>query len=221
MIASGGYQGPAALSAMPRDMAQLSTRVAGGGLTVAVLAIIASIFNVEGGYVNNPRDPGGATNHGITEQVARAHGYKGAMKDLPKELARQIYFEDYIRAPGFDRLIELSAPVGEEAVDSGVNTGPAQPSRWLQIALNSLTRQGRDDAELKVDGQAGTKTMAAYTALQELRGKVETCRMIIKLMDAQQAAHYLRLTEGNSTYETFMPGWIINRIGNVPLEKCA
>lgn len=202
-------------------MAQLSTRVAGGGLTVAVLAIIASIFNVEGGYVNDPRDPGGATNHGVTEKVARAHGYTGPMENLPQDFARQIYFDDYIKAPGFDRLIELSGPVGEEAVDSGVNTGPAQPSRWLQIALNSLNRQGRDYPELKVDGQAGAKTRAAFAALQKLRGKAEACRMVIKLMDAQQAAHYLRLTEGNSTFETFMPGWIINRIGNVPLEKCA
>ncbi|WP_370171278.1 glycoside hydrolase family 108 protein [Sphingobium abikonense] len=202
-------------------MAQLSTRVAGGGLTVAVLAIIASIFNVEGGYVNNPRDPGGATNHGVTEKVARAHGYAGPMASLPKDVARQIYFDDYVKAPGFDRLIELSEPVGEEAVDSGVNAGPAQPSRWLQIALNSLNRQGRDYPELKVDGRAGAKTMAAFAALQKLRGRPEACRMVLKLMDAQQAAHYLRLTEGNSTFETFMPGWITNRIGNVPLEKCA
>ncbi|PHP19509.1 hypothetical protein CG471_11660 [Sphingobium sp. IP1] len=201
-------------------MAQLSTRLVGGGLTAAVLAIIASILNVEGGYVNNPADPGGATNHGITERVAREHGYKGAMKDLPKEFAQSVVFVDYVQAPGFDKLIELSAPVGEEAVDSGVNTGPAQPSRWLQIALNSLNRQGKDYPELVVDGKAGAKTMAAYASLQKLRGKPEACRMLIKLMDAQQASYYLKLTDGNGSLETFMPGWVINRIGNVPLERC-
>lgn len=201
-------------------MAQLSTRISAGALTAAVLAIIASIFSVEGGYVNNPADPGGATNHGITEKVARAHGYKGAMKDLPKQFAQSIYFVDYIQAPGFDKLIMLSEPVGEEAVDSGVNAGPAQPSRWLQIALNSLNRQGRDYPDLIVDGKAGAKTMAAYTSLQKLRGNAEACRMLIKLMDAQQASYYLSLTQSNTNLETFMPGWVINRIGNVPLERC-
>jgi len=202
-------------------MAQLSTRIAGSGLTAVVIAVIAAIFQVEGGYVNDPRDPGGATNHGITEQVARAHGYKGKMQDLSKGQARQIYFEDYIRKPGFDRLIELSPAVGKEAIDSGVNAGPAHPARWLQVALNSLNRQGRDYPELTVDGQAGLKTMAAYASLQKLRGGAEACRLIVKLLDAQQASYYLRLTEGNSTYESFMPGWTINRIGNVGLKECS
>ena len=40
----------------------------------AVLAIVAGVFAVEGGYVNNPADPGGETNHGVTVAVAREHG---------------------------------------------------------------------------------------------------------------------------------------------------
>jgi len=191
------------------------------GASAAALAIIAAIFHVEGGYVNNPNDPGGPTHHGVTQAVAREHGYQGDMRDFPKELAQQVFFEDYILKPGFDQLIALSPAVGEEAVDSGVNAGPAQPSKWLQIALNSLNRRGRDYPDVTVDGRAGPATMAAYASLQRVRGRAEACRMIVKLMDAQQAGHYLRLAGDNSTYETFMPGWTINRIGNVPLEKCA
>ena len=59
-------------------------------------AIIVAVFAVEGGYVNNPKDPGGATNHGITEQVARQHDYKGDMRDLTREVAESIYYADYI-----------------------------------------------------------------------------------------------------------------------------
>ena len=49
-----------------------------------VLAIIGTVFALEGGYSDNPADPGGKTNHGVTEQVARANGYQGDMKALPK-----------------------------------------------------------------------------------------------------------------------------------------
>lgn len=39
--------------------------------------VIDGILSLEGGYVNNPADRGGATNWGITEATARAFGYKG------------------------------------------------------------------------------------------------------------------------------------------------
>mgnify|MGYP002715655281 FL=1 len=49
----------------------------------------------EGGYSNNPRDPGGETMWGITSQVARKHGYMGPMRDLPlteaKRIAKQLH----------------------------------------------------------------------------------------------------------------------------------
>jgi lysozyme family protein len=192
-----------------------------GGISAAAIGIIASVFGVEGGYVNNPHDPGGPTNHGITQKVAREKGYTGDMRQFPKEWAQRIVYDGYIVKPGFDRLIEHSPAAAEEAIDSGVNAGPAQPSRWLQIALNSLNRQGKDYPELKVDGRVGPATIAAYAGLEKVRGRAEACRLVVKLLDAQQANHYLQLTAGNSTFETFMPGWTINRLGNVPLEKCA
>ncbi|SEI67850.1 Predicted Peptidoglycan domain-containing protein [Sphingobium sp. AP50] len=189
--------------------------------SAAALAIVASVFNVEGGYVNNPADPGGATNHGVTQAVARADGFTGDMRDFPKEWAQKIVYEGYIVKPGFLPLVDLSPAAAEELIDSGVNAGPTKPSIWLQTALNSLNRQGKDWPELTVDGQVGAKTIAAYASLQKLRGRAEACRMIVKLLDAQQAAHYLNLAKNNSNFETFMPGWTINRLGNVPLEKCA
>jgi lysozyme family protein len=186
------------------------------GISGVAAVIIAAVFAVEGGYVNDPKDPGGETNHGITQAVAVQHGYTGPMKSLSQELATSIYFEDYIRKPGFEPFLKLSPAVAQELVDSAVNTGPARPSLWLQKALNSLNRGGRDFPSTYVDGKVGPGTIQAYQALQRLRGRVQACELVVKLLDAQQAVYYMSLT-GLNQYTT---GWVSNRIGNVPLERC-
>ena len=114
----------------------------GAGLSSAVLVILASVFALEEGYVNHPNDPGGETNHGITVAVARKHGYYGPMISLPKEMAADIYYKDYIDKPGYLPLIQLSPALGEEVVDSGVNAGPGRSSLCFQKSLNALNRGG-------------------------------------------------------------------------------
>ena len=54
-------------------------------------ALIDGLIEREGGYVNHPADKGGPTCFGITEAVARAHGYAGAMRNLPRMEAAAIY----------------------------------------------------------------------------------------------------------------------------------
>lgn len=194
-----------------------STKVVGGtGLGVAGL-IIAAVFNTEGGYSNNPKDPGGATNHGITEQVARANGYTGDMRNLSKELAASIYYESYIVKPGFGPLLEIQPAVAEKLTDIGVNAGPGRASRWFQTSLNALNRGGKDYPDIAVDGNVGPGTIRAYQSLSLVRGKVKACQLMIKTLDGQQTMHYLSLTN----LEDFTVGWVDHRIGNVPLSKCA
>ncbi|MEG1325710.1 MAG: glycosyl hydrolase 108 family protein, partial [Janthinobacterium sp.] len=55
-----------------------------------IASVINAILRAEGGYVNDPLDAGGETNFGITVAVARANGYKGAMRDMPEAVARAI-----------------------------------------------------------------------------------------------------------------------------------
>lgn len=57
--------------------------------------IIDGIIALEGGYVFNPKDKGGATHWGITEATARAHGYAGDMRNLTHAEAYAILEEDY------------------------------------------------------------------------------------------------------------------------------
>ncbi len=94
----------------------------------AVIHILAA----EGGYSNNPKDPGGETKYGITQRTARAHGYKGAMRELPLSVAQAIYRESYWDACRCD---ELPPAIRLAVFDAAVNSGPAQSILWLQRCL--------------------------------------------------------------------------------------
>ena len=191
-----------------------------GGVSAVSAAIIAAIFAVEGDYSNNKNDPGGKTKYGVTEAVARKHGYEGDMKVLPKETAYKIYEKDYIEAPGFNLFLEVSPAVAEELVDSGVNVGPGRPSIWLQNSLNLLSKQGTSYPLIPVDGSVGPRTLEAYKNLERTRGKVTACQLVIKSLDGQQTQYYLDISKSNPKLQEFTAGWLTHRIGNVPLSRC-
>lgn len=86
----------------------------------------------EGGYVDHPSDPGGATRWGVTERVARATGYAGHMRDFPVELAKAIYRRDYWDAVKAEQLPET---LRYAVFDAAVNSGVKQAAKWLQRAL--------------------------------------------------------------------------------------
>lgn len=184
-----------------------------------IIAVVGGVVATEGGYVNDPNDAGGATNHGITEQVAREHGFTGPMQSLPKGMAQDIYIATYIKAPKFDRVLALSPAVGTKLVDIGVNAGPGRAGQWFQQSLNDLSRGARDYAPVSVDGSIGPRTLAAYRALEQRRGKVKACELTIKLLDGYQTAHYTRLAQGHAN-ASFLVGWVDHRIGNVPGSRC-
>jgi lysozyme family protein len=106
----------------------------------------------EGGYVEHPSDPGGATCWGVTVSVARANGYKGHMRDLPVDLAKRIYRREYWDAVRAD---ELPPALRYPVFDATVNSGAPQAIKWLQRAI------GADD-----DGVMGGKTLAMARAAQ-------------------------------------------------------
>ena len=179
------------------------------GVTGIIGAIVLAVFTMEGGFVDHPSDPGGATMYGITEKVARANGYTGSMKDLPKELASEIYTREYIYKPGFDKIIALSPAIGHELVDAGVNIGTTTEIKFFQRALNSLN--GGKTPDIKEDGVMGPSTISAVVQLQKRLGEHKACVLLLRLLDAQQAVHYMELKR----LRVFTVGWIDHRIGNV------
>lgn len=168
---------------------------------------IGDVLRREGGYVNDPLDRGGETNFGITIATARANGYTGAIVDLPRKLATDIYWRKYIVAPGFDKVGAVSMPIAAELVDTGVNMGPAVAAKFLQRTLNVLNNQARDYPDIGVDGDIGRATIGALRAFIAKRGALGELRML-KALDALQGNRYIELAEGRATNEKYMFGWL-------------
>lgn len=174
-------------------------------------AMIETLVGKEGGYSNHPSDTGGETMWGITVAVARANGYRGPMRSMPRDTAKDIYRRKYFVLPGFDRVAEQSAAVAEELFDTGVNMGPSVASTFLQRLLNGLNRQGKDYADIGVDGDIGPATLRALKAYLGKRGK-DGEKVLLKGLNALQGARYVALAEGRSANEEFLHGWLLNRL---------
>ena len=172
--------------------------------------IIADIISKEKGYVDHPSDRGGPTNYGITEAVARANGFTGDMKDLPKTTAEAIYSKRYIEGPKFNLVVEISPIIGFELIDTGVNMGPAVASIFFQRLLNAFNAQGSKYPDLFVDGNIGQVSLAALRIFINWR-KEEGEAVFIKALNAVQGNKYLEIAEKNESQEDFFYGWIKNR----------
>lgn len=189
-------------------------------------ALIEELVEREGGYVHQPADKGGATCFGITEAVARAHGYAGPMRLLPREEAMTIYKRLYWLRPRFDEIAKRSARLAAELFDTGVNMGPAVAATFLQRALTALNRGGKDYLDLTPDGRIGPMTLHALDAFLAVRGSSSAVGLdggeqqrpggetvLLRALDALQGERYLRLAERRPANEAFLYGWLANRIG--------
>ena len=175
--------------------------------------LIEELIEREGGYVNHPADKGGPTRFGITEAVARAHGFRGPMADLPREEAEAIYRRLYWLRPGFDQVAKRTQRVAAELFDTGANMGPAVAATFLQRALTALNRGGKDYPDLVPDGRVGPATIAALDAFLGARGKSGGETVLLRSLEALQGERYLRLAEKRPANEAFLYGWLANRIG--------
>jgi lysozyme family protein len=140
-----------------------------------------TLLTHEGGFSNDARDPGGATRYGITEAVARRAGYRGAMSELPLDLAQRIYKAEYWDAIRAD---ELPATLRYPTFDTAVNSGVGQAVKWLQRA-----------AGCKDDGAIGPVTLAAVAQL-------DASALRMRMLSAR-----LRLMASLPSWPAFSRGW--------------
>ena len=175
--------------------------------------LVDGLIEREGGYVDHPTDKGGPTCFGITQAVARAHGYAGPMRQMPRQEAEAIYRRLYWLRPRLDEIATRSAAVAAELFDTGVNMGPAVAITFLQRALTALNRNAGDYPDLVPDGRIGAVTLAALDRFLGIRGKRNGEVVLLRALEALQGERYLRLAERRPANEAFLYGWLANRIG--------
>lgn len=149
-----------------------------------------TLMDNEGGYSNNPKDPGGETMYGITERVARRHGYTGNMQDLPLDLAKSIAKAEYWNPYQCDQMPPL---VAFHVMDAAYNGG--KPAQWLQQAVG-----------VSADGVIGAKTIKAVRSMDS--------NVIIRRFDGYR----LRYLASLKIWPDFGRGWA-NRIASNLLRE--
>ena len=132
----------------------------------SVTDIAREIVAREGGYVNDPDDPGGATNFGVTIGTMRSLGLDLTgdgkvdaidVRALTRSQAEQIFVEHYFRKP---RLAELPDPVQASVFDMYVNAG----ANAVKILQKLVSRMG---FPATADGVIGPRTIAAVADAAE------------------------------------------------------
>jgi lysozyme family protein len=146
---------------------------------------LVPLLKHEGGYVDHPRDPGGATNMGITIGTLRAWRGKPVTKmdvmNLSKSEASAIYRKQYWDAVRGD---DLPSGLDYAVFDYTVNSGAGRAVRDLQRVLG-----------VTVDGQMGAITLDAIR-------KRNTRELITLYMDRR-----LSFLRNLRTWSTFGRGW--------------
>ena len=147
---------------------------------------LAFVLAAEGGYVDDPMDPGGATNLGITLEALSQwrHGAvtKDDVKNLGRDEAAAIYRTNYWNA---SRCPDLHAGLDLMVFDASVNTGNGRSARFLQTALG-----------VAVDGSIGPLTLAAVNS--------KPAAGVIDDLARLRSAFYRSLP----AYDRFGAGWI-------------
>ncbi|NNC47751.1 MAG: hypothetical protein HKO13_04875 [Sphingomonas sp.] len=177
--------------------------------------LIEAVIEREGGFVDHPDDRGGPTRFGITRTVARQHGFTGDMNAFPREEAVAIYRRLFWLRPKFNEVARRLPRIAAELFDTGVNMGPAVATGFLQRALTALNRQGKDYPDLVPDGRIGPLTLAALDAYLEVRGDSGGETVLLRALEALQGERYLKLAEQRPANESFLYGWLANRIGQL------
>ncbi len=167
--------------------------------------ILDEVLHSEGGFVDDPADPGGATNHGISLRYARGVGLdldgdgdtdRDDILLVTSDKARELYRHDFWAGPGISRLPGEIQPV---MVDWAVNSGPPRAIMAMQRVIN----MARIGFALDDDGVIGPKTRHAAEHAQSEMGPFFANAIVDERID-----FYRRLVAHRPTSERFLRGWL-------------
>lgn len=147
-------------------------------------AALAVTLKHEGGFVNHPRDPGGATNKGITLATFRRYRPGATVNDLKaiKDVEVERIYRDGFWNPVTADFLQDGLDLA--VFDFAVNSGPGRAARYLQAVVG-----------VKQDGTVGPKTLKAANGM---RGDVAVQKL---------CARRLSFVRGLRTWDVFGRGW--------------
>ena len=204
----GSVKGERQLPSAPKNLVEAVQKGSGaaqlseltlpaGAYTDAFLKCHILIEKWEGGFVNDPQDPGGATNLGITLAVlSQWRGHPVTVQDvrnLDREEARRIFYAKYWKPLRCD---DLPLPLALMTYNCGVNSGIGRAGKFVQRTLN---RQG---ASLSEDGNIGQLSVDAAN-------QVDVAQSVSDFGDIYEAFY-----RSLSTFGHFGKGWM-NRLTEV------
>ena len=146
----------------------------------------------EGGFVNNPKDPGGMTNLGVTKAAWEGYVGKPVDEDFMRKLTPEVV-KPFYKAMYWDKIKGDQLPNGVDyaAYDLAVNSGVGRAAKFLQTI-----------AGVMADGVLGPKSMGAIRECNPEHTVDALCDMRLDFLK--------RLP----TFETFGKGWTI-RVNDV------
>ncbi len=179
---------------------------------------MAYILPIEGGFVNDPSDPGGATKYGISlrflKSVGEFEGFNGD-KDKDGDIdvddilllstsdASLIYKKEFWNLFRYDQINDDN--IANKVMDFSINIGPHHAHKIIQRALNLLPpKPGTTKEYLQVDGNLGPRTMAAINNARPDR--------LMLTIQAVLAVYYVNITESNHVFEKYICGWISKKV---------
>lgn len=151
---------------------------------------LAEVLKHEGGYVDHPKDPGGRTNLGVTQQTYEDWiGHKvneRIMRGLTRGHVEKLYKIKYWDAVKGD---ELPSGLDLCVFDFAVNAGPNRAARYLQRLLG-----------VKQDGAIGAVSLAKLAEAAKTEGRAA----LIARYQSSREDYYRELR----TFPTFGKGWL-------------
>ena len=148
------------------------------------------VLRHEGGYVNDPQDPGGETKYGISK---RSYPHLD-ITNLSREDAIGIYHRDWWVPYRYGEIKHLETAA--KILDLAVNMGPAAAHKCLQWALHACGQR-----HVVIDGIIGPQTIGAAN-------NVKPRVALLTALRAEAAAYYRGLVAQRPELKRFEKGWL-------------
>lgn len=186
-------------------------------MTNRFLVAVQTILKHEGGYVNDPDDPGGATNFGISLRFLLQTGLDiqeiadvdedgdvdvDDIRAMEPRIAKEIYYKAWWKKNDYDKIESLE--VATKIFDMAVNMGSRQGHKLVQRACRAC------GIELAEDGILGPRSMDAINSLTQF-GRIDRfggSDALIAAMRSEQAGFYRLLIATNPRFKKYERGWL-------------